>query len=867
MPDVRPEAQAAPEQLPGLSVEEAARRLARDGPNELPAERPRGLGRIVLGVFREPMIALLLLAFAVYLVLGDIGEGLILLVFVLVVVLITVVQERRTERALHALRDLSSPRALVVRGGERCRIPGRDVVCGDIVLLAEGDRVPADAVLLDGRNLRVDEALLTGESVAVRKSATESGAIPETMGPPGGEGTPFVYSGTLVVGGQGVARVAAIGSETELGRIGGALEAIEPGTSRLQREVRSLVRAFAIFGIALSVVVAFVYGSSRHDWLAGVLAGVALAMAILPEEFPVVLTVFMALGARRLSGRKVLTRRMNAVETLGATTVLAVDKTGTLTENRMVVRELWSPPALGAAGRAVSDTLVVTDGSLPENVHRLVEYAVLASPPDPFDPADVAFRTLAERSLGETEHVHRDWSLVREYPLSDELLALTHTWRSPEGGDYVIAAKGAPEAIADLCHLDEQARAEVLREVGEMADRGLRVLGVAHASFTLSEPLPPGQHDFDFAFVGLVGLADPVRADVPAAVAECRRAGVKVAMITGDYLGTARAVAREAGLSGGAVLTGRDLEELSDEALAERIGDVTVFARVVPTQKLRIVRAYQARGDVVAMTGDGVNDAPALKAADIGVAMGAHGTDVAREASDIVLVNDDFASLVAGIAGGRRVFDNLRKAMAYILAVHIPIAGMSLLPALLRVPLLMLPAYVAFLELIIDPASSVVFEAEEPEPGLMARPPRPPDERIFNARSVGLAALQGTIALVVVAAVYFTALATHVSLGEARALGLVALVGTNLGLVVAGLAWSDRLFTTLRQGTVALRLVLVGTPVLLAAVLLVPPLRAAFGLAAVDLGRLVGVLFAVALALAAFQLAERVHPRPPGARS
>ena len=791
--------------LTGLSEDEAARRLAEEGPNEIASAKPRSLLRIAWEVVKEPMLLLLVAAGTVNVLISlrepqRIKEALLLFVFVFVVIGITLYQERKTERALEALRDLSSPRALVVRDGIQRRIPGRDVARGDLVLLSEGDRVPADAIMLECSNLNVDESLLTGESVPVRKSPYVAHE-PMRLGAPGGEGTSWVFSGTLVVKGQGIAQVLAIGSSTELGRIGAALQTVEPERSRLQREVDGLVRNLAIFGLSLAAIVVVIYGLTRGNWLEGTLAGITLAMALLPEEFPVVLTVFLALGAWRVSKRGVLTRRMPAIETLGAATVLCTDKTGTITQNRMTVKELST-----LAGRFHVDGTPLT-----EAFHEIVEYAVLASPIDPFDPMDAAFRTLGERFLSDTEHLHTDWALVREYPLSEHLLALSHVWRSPDGGDYVVAAKGAPEAIADLCHLGEAETAAVTSEVSHMADEGLRVLGVARAEFRSFGELPKIQHDFAFEFIGLVGLQDPIREGVPDAVSQARAAGMRVVMITGDYSGTARSIALEAGLEAETrILTGPELDALDDEALAERIDDINVFARVVPQQKLRIVRALKARGEVVAMTGDGVNDAPALKAADIGIAMGQRGTDVAREASALVLTDDSFSSIVQAMRVGRRIYDNLKKAMAYILAVHVPIAGMSLLPVLVprlfgvNMPLVLMPVHIAFLELIIDPACSIVFEAEAEESDTMGRPPRSIDEPLFGRRMITVSLVQGTLVLAAVLGVYlWSVFSGHVA-SDVRMLTFATLVFGNLSLIFVNRSWTHTVVGGLGKRNAAL---------------------------------------------------------------
>jgi Ca2+-transporting ATPase len=774
--------------IPALSDEEAARRFAEEGPNELPAALRKSWSAIAGSVIREPMFLLLLACGALYLSLGDLEEAGMLLGFVFVVMGITFSQERKSERALEALRELSSPRAMVIRGGVKRRIPGREVVRGDIVILSEGDRVPADGLVLSGANLMADESLLTGESVPVRKRPAEE---PVQASPPGGDDLPFVYSGTLVVRGQGVARVAAVGSATEMGRIGRSLQEISDVRTPLQAETRRLVARLAWVGVSLCVAVAVLYGLRRGQWLDGFLAGLALAMAVLPEEFPVVLTIFLALGAWRMSKRRVLTRRMPAVEALGSATVLCVDKTGTITLNRMSVEKIVS-----ADGRALE--VADAQAGLPENFHALMEFAVLASQSDPFDPMEKAINRLARERLARTEHLHGDWRLVREYPLSRDLLSLSHVWRSPDRSEFVIAAKGAPESIASLCHMPPDAWARVAAQVQALAEGGLRVLGVARARFAHGA-LPDGQHDFPFDFLGLLGLADPVRPSVASAMAECRAAGVRVVMITGDHPATALHVARAAGLDAQeGVISGSELLGMDGGELRRRISGANLFARVAPEQKLNLVEALKANGEVVAMTGDGVNDAPALKAAHIGVAMGGRGTDVAREAADLVLLDDDFSAIVGAVRMGRRIFDNIRKAVAYVLAIHVPIVGMSLLPVLCGWPLMLLPVHIVLLELIIDPACSVVFEAEPAEPDVMLRPPRDPREPLFSRATVELAVFQGVGVLLAVLAVF--ALARRMGQGEAeiRALTFTALVAANLALILTNRSWERTIPQSLR---------------------------------------------------------------------
>lgn len=827
----------------GLSETEAAERLSADGFNELPSTKQRNVFAIAFEVVREPMFLLLVACGAIYLILGDAQEAFMLLGFVFFIMGISLYQERKTERTLEALRDLSSPRALVIRGGQQKRIAGREVVRGDILLLAEGDRIPADAVVLSCGHFLADESVLTGESVPVRKIAAE-GAV--EISRPGGENLPFVYSGTLVVQGQAIAKALATGQWTEIGKIGKALEKLETEQTPLQQETNTLVRKLAVLGVVLCSVVVIVYGLTRANWFDGFLAGITLAMAILPNEFPVVLTIFLALGAWRISQKNVLTRRMPAVETLGSATVLCVDKTGTLTMNHMSVAMLH-------ANSGFYDVQASANADLPEDFHELSEFAILASHRDPFDPMEKALRDLGNLYLSDTEHLHDDWALVSEYPLSNELLALSLVWRSPDGEEYVIAAKGAPEAVFDLCHFDDAHVDRHMRHVAALANQGLRVLGVARSRFRQAD-LPSEQHDFDFEFLGLVGLADPVRSTVPAAIRECYDAGIRVVMITGDYPGTAHNVASQIGLAGrDEIITGPELDRMDEGDLQQRIRTVNIFARVVPEQKLRLVTALRANGEIVAMTGDGVNDAPALKAAHIGIAMGGRGTDVAREAASIVLLDDDFSSIVQAIKQGRRIFDNLKKGMAYILAIHVPIAGMTLIPVLLKWPLVLLPVHIAFLHLIIDPACSIVFEAEPEEATVMRRPPRNPSEPLFGKRTWSVSLIQGFGVLVILVALYGFALYRGQPESEARALAFTTLIIANIGLILINRSWAHTALATLRSPNAALWWVISGAFVFLGLVLYVPVLRELFRFAELHMADVGICLFAGTVSILWFE--------------
>jgi Ca2+-transporting ATPase len=809
--------------ITGITDYQAKEQLKKDGYNEMPSSKKPGIFSRLLEIVREPVFLLLIACGSVYILIGDIEEAIILLGFVFVVIGITTYQGNKTDKALEALRDLSSPRALVIRNSEQKRIAGKEVVRGDIIILSEGDRVPADAIVIDSNNLMIDESLLTGESAPVRKA--ESVKDMEKMGAPGGDETPFVFSGTLVIGGVGIAKVIETGAKTEIGKIGKSLQTLETEKTVLQVEIDSLVKNFAIGGIIVCAAVIAIYGFTRMDWLKGILTGLTLAMSILPEEFPVILTIFIALGAWRMSKINVLARKQHAINALGNATVLCVDKTGTLTLNKMAVKKL-------CANSQMAD---IDGKSLHENFHMLIEFGTLASQKDPFDPMEKALKEIST-NLDGTEHIHKNWQLVKEYPLSKSLLAISNVWKSFDSGveKYVIAAKGAPEAIADLCHMDKEEFDKMEECVLSMANQGLRIIGVARAHLETTS-LPDGQHDFVFEFIGLVGFADPVRPGVPDAIKQCQEAGIKVIMITGDYPETARNIAKEIGLPYSGLITGPELEKMDDGELRSKVMETSIFARAVPEHKLRIVKSLKENKEIVAMTGDGVNDAPALKAANIGIAMGARGTDVAREAASVVILDDDFSSIVKGISMGRRIFDNIRKAISYTLAVHIPIAGITILSVMLGWPLILLPAHIVFLELIIDPACSIVFEAEPGESGIMKRKSKKLEKRLLSGKTAVFSILQGIASLIVVAFVFIYASGMGYSEGQARALCFISLISANIGLILTNISWSRSMIHNILSGNRSLLAVIAGAALLLLAVLNIPFLQQAFKFSNVSL--------------------------------
>jgi Ca2+-transporting ATPase len=707
----------------GLSSTQASDRLRRDGQNILPGSVPVSAFRLVVEVVSEPMFLMLLSAGGLYFALGDRSEAIFLLAVVFMVIAMTIFQHSRTQRQLEALRELSAPRALVIRDGVEQRIAGLEVVCDDILVLREGDRIAADAYLLEG-SLEVDESLLTGESVTVSKLSQEEKENFDAQ----------LYASTVVTKGHGRARVIATAQKTAIGKISSELSGMTELPSVLQNRSRRLIRWIGSLALILAIAqIILNTWWNQTPLLPSILSGIAFAMAILPEEIPVVITVFLALGAWRLAQQKVLTRRVTAVEALGGITVLAVDKTGTLTMNRMSVAQIKG------------------------DVGCVAWYGLLASFLDTVDPMERALQAYClQKKVEETWtgdlKIKKGMDAVHDYALSADLLAMTRVYKTEQPQQYLLATKGAPEAIIELCQLEASKREVEHKKVAEMASCGLRVLGVARGRWMnsaspagASEVLwPASQRDFIFEYVGLVGFEDPPRPEVPEALAQCQRAGIRVLMMTGDHLETAVAIARQVGLSEHPdSLMGSELDGLSDQMLQIRLKTLNLCARLKPTQKLRLVKLLQASGEVVGMTGDGVNDAPALRAADVGVAMGERGTDVARESAALVLLDDSFVSIVKAIAQGRKIDANIRKATGFIFSVHMPIIALALIPPILHWPMLLMPAHIVLLELVIDPACTLVFESEPEESDLMDRPPRALSDSPFSIRAIFPSLWQG----------------------------------------------------------------------------------------------------------------------------
>ena len=803
----------------GLTTAESNERLLRFGRNLLAKADEKKLLITLLSLLREPMLLLLIAAGLISLALAELIDGLLLLFTIFIIVGITLYQTRKTEKALEALSELTMPLALVIRDGREKRIPSSEIVPGDLILLREGDRIGADARLITSASLQIDESLLTGESVPVLKNVGDS-----------------AYTGSLVVRGHGSAEVLATGTATQLGKIGKSLTEIPDEKTTLQKNVARIVKVIGLAALATVIAVFALYGTTRGNWLEAGLAGISVAMALIPEEFPVILTIFLALGAWRMARAKVVARKPAAIEALGAITVLCVDKTGTLTENRMEIAEIHT------------EERIWRNTEIPdENIAEAIRIAALATPKSAYDPMDIAFQKLAKTTQMESLI---EFKSISEKPLTKENLFYTHIWQDSKSLEMLYAVKGAPEHIAKLCNFDHVKHQNFTEKVKTEAARGYRTIGIAKSS--------DGQN---YTFLGLALLSDPIRDGVPEAVAECLKAGIRTIMITGDHPSTAITIAKNIGLENQKCLTGAELDELEDDQLRKIISECSIFARVTPLHKLRLVRILQENGEIVGMTGDGINDAPALKAANVGIAMGERGTDVAREAAALIITDDNFTSIVEGIRRGRAIFSNIQKALIYVIAVHVPIFGMALIPVLNPGwPLVLLPALIAFQEVIIDPASSIVFEAEEPDKKNMERLPRSKSHSLIGGREVIIGVLQGLSVLVVTFLMYLISLSKYDSEELSRSLTYGTLLISNVLLVLSNRSQRVSIVNSFRRRKNPAIIPIVALAIgILIALLNIPFLTDSFNLAKLNLVQYAAVVLASLLSITWYEIYKKLH--------
>ena len=755
----------SPEPFTGLSDVEATVRLRSDGENYLQARDRSSLLRICIQILIEPMFALLLVAVAIYWVMGDTSDALVLLGFITIIMSTTVLQQRHTDRLIEKLKELLSPTVMVIRQGRTLRIDSKQLVCGDIALIGEGQRIPADGVVVSTPGLRVDESLLTGESYPVERAVSEP-----------------LLAGTIVSSGSGLFEVTATGARTTLGQIGLTVKEIVPPQSSLRRDMVRLTHQILGFAAAASLGLGVALFILWDDWARAALAGLTLAMGILPQEFPTVLILFLALAARRLAHHQLLMRRLDSIETIGKITTLCLDKTGTLTKNTMSLTQIQLPS--GESQQFLNDNQVRHLTGPPGEMADLLVAACLACDPRSNDPMETELLGIKARSNFDRSASASELELVHQYPFRSSRLSVTQLWRAKQEPLLRVFSKGAPEAILNLCRIRGPQRDAALAMAEAMAHKGLRVLAVAKGSHDCSEPYPDEASQFVQTWLGLLGFEDPLKPDARRSVEACKEAGVRVLMITGDHAATALAIAQQAGIVDGGVVSGVEFERAGSTRRAEIVQETVVFARVSPLQKLQIVQALQSCGEVVAMTGDGVNDAPALRAADVGIAMGRRGTDAARQAASIILLDDNFSSVVEAIRSGRATFENLQKAMVYTLGVHIPIVMLAFLPVVFGTPLLLTPVHIAFLELAINPTTSLVFEAEQPEDDVMRR--HPFKGHMFSRQMMQQSLAQGVFVGTFLVAAYLMLLGQEATADFAGATVFAMLVSAGVGLVLSG---------------------------------------------------------------------------------
>lgn len=768
--------------LVGLSSTEAKKLQDQYGKNELSMNTNESFLKKVFHILGEPMFLLLIGAAIIYFILGEPRDGGIMLIFVLGIISIDIIQEWKTDQTLNALKDLSAPHITVVRDGKEKVIASCDLVPGDVMMIFEGVKIPADGLVLKCNDLCVDESSLTGEAEGVWKTATDTtNALTSDYWR-----KDYCYAGTLVTQGTATILVERIGLQTEYGKIGAHVAAAPDTPTPLQKQTGSLVKLCAAIAAFLFILVGiFTYFNIpdhhfKERIIESILSGITLAMAMIPEEFPVILTVFLSMGAWRLAKKHSLVRKLPSVETLGAISVLCVDKTGTITMNQMTVQSTWA---------------------MNGNESTLCETMGLGCETDVYDPMEKAMLAYCEQQGLSKENLFSG-NLITEYAFTNELKMMGHVWE--RDNEIIIAAKGSPERILTICHLTPEERTLCEAQIEAFSKDGLRVIAVATTKPKTKMAIPDKLTDCNLTFLGLIGLADPPRESIKNDIDTCNKAGIRVVMITGDNGFTAAAIAKKVGMPHhDHIITGDMLNEMSDEELRQKVNDVSIFSRVIPEHKMRIVKAFKDNGEIVAMTGDGVNDAPALKYADIGIAMGKRGSEVSREAADLILMDDNFTTIVETVKDGRRIYDNIRKAVGYVFTIHIPIAFASLLAPFLGIAptaLFLLPLHVVLLELIIDPTCSIVLERQPAETDTMDRSPRNPKEKLLNKKILFKSVLQGLIIFGASFGTYLAILANDISHAPtARAMGLAIIMFSNLLLVQVNSSDHDFVIQSLKK--------------------------------------------------------------------
>ncbi|CAD5253378.1 MULTISPECIES: cation-translocating P-type ATPase [unclassified Imperialibacter] len=812
--------------IQGLSSEEVLEARKKHGANTLNYKKESGLIEALKSIAAEPMVVLLLAVSSIYFFTGNLGDGLFLAAAIVLVAGISLYQDSRSRNALEKLKNFSQPMCKVIRGGETTEIKSEELVVGDSLMIEEGNTIAADGIILHSNDFSVNESILTGESMAVYKDATKEDNK--------------VSLGTTVASGLAVVTVTAIGNATNLGKIGKSLEDIAEEKTPLEKQIANFVKKMVLIGAIVFLIVWAINYFQSYNVLDSLLKALTLAMSILPEEIPVAFTTFMALGAWRLMKLGIVVKQMKTVETLGSATVICTDKTGTLTENKMSLARLF-----------VLSSQDIVDASQPlsADAQSLVRLAMWASEPIPFDPMEVALHEAYGQFTVADERPA--FKMIHEYPLGGKPPMMTHIFEDDKG-TRIVAAKGAPEAMIAVSGLSTGEKEQVHEAIDALAKDGFRVLGVGEASFN-GNNFPATQQEFPFAFKGLVAFYDPPKKNIPLVLEQFYGAGIKVKIVTGDNALTTGAIARQVGFHGfDKSMSGDELMQLTEDELREKVEEVQVFTRMFPEAKLKIINALKARNEIVAMTGDGVNDGPALKAAHIGIAMGKKGTEIAKQAASLILLEDDLSKMVEAVAMGRKIYTNLKKAIQYIISIHIPIILTVFLPLALGwiYPNIFSPLHIILLELIMGPTCSIIYENEPLEKNTMIRKPRPFSSTFFNSRELTTSVVQGLAITAGTLLTYQLAVHAGANEGVTRTMVFVALISSNIFLTLVNRSFFYSVLTTLKYKNNLVPLIIGVTVLILGLLLFVPPLTRFFGFESLGLGQLgtsggVGFLFVI----------------------
>lgn len=804
--------------LPGLTDEQVAQARAQYGANKLEYKKENTFLEVLLRIFAEPMTILLLVASVIYFISGETGNGVFMAVAILFITSISLYQDARSKNALEKLKDLSQPRCKVIRNGEQVEIKNEELVVGDLLLAEEGASITADGMIVQSNDFSVNESVLTGESMAVFKDKNKDDN--------------YLYSGTIVASGLAIAEITAIGNETRLGKIGKSLAGIQEEKTPLELQISNFVKWMAVVGVVVLALVWVINYWESQNILGSLLQSLTLAMSILPEEIPVAFTTFMALGAWRLMKLGIVVKQTKTVETLGSATVICTDKTGTLTENKMSLAWLYTLKN--------NSVLRPTDVL---NIHdlELLSLSMWASEPRPFDPMEVALHQAYQQLAGKDERPH--YQLVHEYPLGGKPPMMTHVFANNQG-QRIIAAKGAPEALLAVSNLDEHEIRQIHAAIELLATDGYRVLGVAVSTFEGAD-YPAKQQDLPFEFKGLVAFYDPPKANIGKVLEDFYTAGIQVKIITGDNAATTEAIARQIGFKDhDKSITGDELMALSDYELQKRVMDTAIFTRMFPEAKLNIINALKANKQIVAMTGDGVNDGPALKASHIGVAMGQKGTEIAKQAASLILLEDDLSKMVDSVAMGRKIYTNLKKAIQYIISIHIPIILTVFVPLALGwlYPNIFSPIHIIFLELIMGPTCSIIYENEPMESHTMRQKPKPLSDTFFRLKELSTSIVQGLMITAGTLSAYQLAVAEGQNEAVTRTMVFVVLITANVFLTLINRSFYYSILTTLKYKNNLVPFIILLTVALVSLILFIDPLTAFFEFERLTAGQLLSSL-------------------------